>query len=117
MLESAVEGAKKVMGMAFITALISMVVIFALNSGFAGTIINVFAKSGNVALVTLGTMLSTPFMVEQLYSSQYLLPLLSSLLPDGNMELFGLISQLSYGLVMLIAPSSILFILILYYNS
>lgn len=114
--ESAASGAKKVMNLAIITALLSIVVIFALNSGFVGTLINVLGKSGNIALVTLGMLVGSPFMVEQLYSAQYLLQLLNTLVVDGNMELYGLISQLTYGLSMLIAPSSILLIISLCYT-
>ena len=109
MIESAIEGAKKAMHLAIITGLISLVVIFTLNSGFIPTIVNLLAKGGNTVLTTISMFISTPFMVEQSYAAQYLLQILYTISADKKMlELYGLIIQITYGFVMLIAPSSIL---------
>lgn len=108
-IEGAVNGAKKIMGLAIFAALINLVVVFTLNSGFVATIINVIAKSGNVALITLSSLISSPFMVESAYASQYLMQLIYNISSnDAMLELYGLIVQFAYGFTMLIAPSSIL---------
>ena len=97
------------MGLAIFAALINLVVVFTLNSGFVATIINVIAKSGNVALITLSSLISSPFMVESAYASQYLMQLIYNISSnDAMLELYGLIVQFAYGFTMLIAPSSIL---------
>ena len=108
-IEGAVNGAKKIMGLAIFAALINLVVVFTLNSGFVATIINVIAKSGNAALITLSSLISSPFMVESAYASQYLMQLIYNISSnDAMLELYGLIVQFAYGFTMLIAPSSIL---------
>lgn len=109
MIEESYNGAKKVLGLAFIAALLSIIVIFTLNSGFIGTIVNFIAKSGNVALVTIASLISTPFMVDLSYAIQYVLSMLYYATNNNDMlPIFGLITQAIYGVVMLIAPSSIL---------
>lgn len=114
--ESAIEGAKKVIGLAVLAALMSLIVIFALNSGFVGTIINVLAKNGNIALATLGSLVGSPFMVEEAYALQYLM---STIFYSANkqelLSLYGLIIQTTYNTVMLIAPSSVLLMIGLAY--
>jgi len=116
MIEGCIEGAKKVIGISFLAALMSLVVIFTLNSGMMVTIVNFIAKSGNIALVTLSSFLTTPFMVEVSYAGQYIFELLSTVVNDEQMiEVIGLIVQITYGFGMLIAPSSILLMIGLYY--
>lgn len=108
-IESCVEGAKKVLGLAVIAALISLVVIFTLNSGFMATIINILAKSGNIALITLSSLISSPFMMELSYAAQYNLSIIySSIGSESVTEIWCLIVQITYGFVMLVAPSSVL---------
>ena len=51
-----VEGAKKVLGLAIMVALINLILIFTLNSGFLGTIINYLTKGGNIALISLSSL-------------------------------------------------------------
>lgn len=115
-IESCIEGAKKVVGVAFLSALISLVVIFTLNSGFLSTIINFIAKSGNIALVTLSSLVTSPFMVEQGYAAQYITQMIYTITSNDEMlELYGLIVQVTYGFTMLIAPSSVLLMISLYY--
>lgn len=117
MVEACGEGAKKVMGLAIMSALISIVVIFTLNSGFLATIINFIAKGGNEALVAVSTLIGSPFMVDETYAAQYLLNVLNTI--SGNeslLGLYGFITQVTYGFTMLIAPSSILLMIGLYYT-
>lgn len=109
MLDGCVEGAKKVLGIAILSALISLIVIFTLNSGFVGTIINLLGKGGNVALVTLSSFIAAPFMVDLGYAAQYILSMDYYVANSENlMELWGLVTQVAYSFAMLIAPSSIL---------
>ena len=109
MVESCVEGAKKVAGLAVLAALINIVVIFALNSGFVGSIINVLTKGGNIALITLSSLISSPFMVDMSYAAQYNLSMIySSIGSEEVAEIWGLIVQVTYSFVMLIVPSSVL---------
>lgn len=115
MIEASVNGAKKVMNLAVISALICLVVIFTLNSGFMATIINGLSKGGNVALITLSSLIASPFMVEQVYSAQYVIQILSITASKDLAELYGLIVQITYGFTMLIAPTSVLLLIGLAY--
>ena len=116
MIEGAIEGGKKVMGLAVLAAVMSLVVIFALNSGFVGTIVNWIAKSGNIALATLSSFIGAPFMVEESYSIQYLMTsLFYSVNNEELLNIYGLIIQTTFNTIMLIAPSSILLMLGLSY--
>lgn len=114
--ESAIEGAKKVMGLAVLTALMSLIVIFTLNSGFVGTIMNTIGKNGNIALATIGSIVGAPFMVEETYALQYLMStLFYSVNKQELLNIYGLIIQTVYNTVMLIAPSSVLLMIGLSY--
>ena len=116
MIESAIEGAKKVMGVAILSAIISLVVIFALNSGFVGTIINVISKNGNIALATVASFIGVPFMTEETYAIQYIMSgLYYSVNNKELLSLYGLIIQTTFGTVMLLAPSSVLLMMGLAY--
>lgn len=116
MVEGCMEGAKKVFGLSVLAALTSLFVIFALNSGFLITIINFIAKSGNIALVTLSSLIASPLMVDESYAAQYLIQVIYTITANESLlELYALIVQLMYGFTMLIAPSSILLIITLYY--
>jgi len=109
MFEASVEGAKKVLGIAILAGLLNIIVIFTLNSGFMATIINFIAKSGNIALVTLSSFISTPFMVDLSYAIQYVLSCLYyATNNEAALQLFGLIVQFTFSYAMLIAPTSIL---------
>lgn len=109
MIEGCIEGAKKVAGLAVLSALISLIVILTLNSGFVGTIIDFLGRDGNVALVTLSSFVSAPFMVDISYAAQYILSMDHYIVNiEEMMELWGLVVQFAFGFVMLIAPSSIL---------
>lgn len=104
--EGAIEGGKKFVSVALLVALVNLLIVFTLNSGFLATIITSIVASGNVALVTLASVFSAPFVVEQGYVSQYNLGMILTKLPDANNELMALISQLTYGVTMLVAPTS-----------
>lgn len=109
MVDACAEGAKKVLGLACMAALINIVVIFTLNSGFMGTIINLLSKGGNVALITLSSFISSPFMVDIAYAAQYNLSMIyNSTGSETVAEIWGLIVQITYSFVMLIVPSSVL---------
>lgn len=115
--ESAVEGAKKVMGIAVVIALITMVVIFTLNSGFLATIMGM-VQNGNLGMITFSGLLTSPFMIDQLYVANYTLQVLNQLISDTSaLELYNLIYQTTYGFMMLLAPSSAILIFgLLYVN-
>ena len=116
MVEACVEGAKKVMGLAFLAGLLTLVVIFTLNSGFLGTIINYLTKGGNIALTTLSSLIASPFLVEMGYTAQYNLSMIYYATASEKIsEIWGLITQVTYGFAMLIAPSSVLLMVTLGY--
>jgi len=116
MIEACVEGAKKVLGLAFLAGIISLVVIFTLNSGFLGTIINYLVKSGNIALISLSSLIASPFLVEMGYTAQYNLSMIYYATASSSIsEIWGLIVQVTYGFIMLIAPSSVLLMVTLGY--
>jgi uncharacterized ion transporter superfamily protein YfcC len=105
-LEGAIEGGKKFVSIALLVALVNLLIVFTLNSGFLATIITFVVASGNVALVTLASIFGTPFVVEQGYVAQYNLGMILTKLPNANKELMALISQVTYGVTMLVAPTS-----------
>lgn len=116
MFEGCMQGANKVSGIAMFAVLINLILVLTLNSGFIITIINLIAKSGNVALVTLSTLIASPFMVEETYAAQYILQILYAVTSnEGALGLYGFIGQVMYGFTMLFAPSSVLIMCMLYY--
>lgn len=116
MVEACIEGAKKVMGLAFLAGIITLAVIFTLNSGFLGTIINYLTKGGNIALTTLSSLIASPFLVEMGYMAQYNLSMIYYATASSEIaEIWGLITQVTYGFVMLIAPTSVLLMVTLGY--
>lgn len=116
MFEGCMQGVNKVSGIAMFAVLINLILVLTLNSGFIITIINLIAKSGNVALVTLSTLIASPFMVEETYAAQYILQILYAVTSnEGALGLYGFIGQVMYGFTMLFAPSSVLIMCMLYY--
>ena len=116
MVEACIEGAKKVLGLAVLAGMITLVVIFTLNSGFLGTIINYLTTTGNIALVSLASLIGAPFLVEMGYAAQYNLSMIYyATASESISEIWGLIVQVTYGFVMLIAPSSVLLMVTLGY--
>lgn len=115
--EACVEGAKRVSGLAVVALLLNIVTIFALNSGFVGTLINLIAKSGNIALVTLSTIVAVPFFTDMSYVVQYVLSILNYAIGNEDMlTTYGYVLQVINGLVLLIAPSSVLLMVTLGYT-
>lgn len=115
--EACVDGAKRVSGLAVVALLLNIVTIFALNSGFVGTLINLIAKGGNVALVTLSTLVAAPFFTDMNYVAQYVLSILNTAIGNADMlPTYGYILQVINGLVLLIVPSSILLMITLGYT-
>lgn len=109
MVEACAEGVKKFASLALLSGLISLILIYTLNSGFLGTIIYYLTKGGNVALITLSSFVSSPFLVDLSYSAQYNLSLIYyATNSDAIAEIWGLIVQVAYGFAMLVAPSSVL---------
>lgn len=116
MIESCVEGARRVIGLAILAGLITLAVIFTLNSGFLGTIINYLTKGGNIALISLASLIASPFLVEMGYMAQYNLSMILYATASSSVaEIWGLITQVVYGFVMLIAPTSVLLMVTLGY--
>jgi uncharacterized ion transporter superfamily protein YfcC len=113
--ESALKGAKKVIGIAFIAAIINFVVIFTLDSGFLASIVSWIGRSGNIFMVSIASLVAAPFMTEQVYAAQYIIPMLNIIGSSDLLEIYGLIVQLFYGVILLVAPSSILLIVGLCY--
>lgn len=109
MVDACVEGIKKFAGIALLASLMNLVLIFTLNSGFMGTVIYYLTKGGNVALISLSTLISSPFLVDLSYSAQYNLSMVYyATSSEAIAEIWGLIVQVAYGFAMLVAPSSIL---------
>lgn len=109
MIESCVEGAKKLMGVAILAILINLILVFTLNSGFIATIINLISKNGRTILAFGATFVGSPFMVDINYALQYLLScLVYSTDKQDLLNLYALFVQFAFGFVSLIAPSSVL---------
>ena len=107
--EACVEGSKRVSSLAVVALLLNIVTIFALNSGFVGTLINLIAKGGNVALVTLSTLVAAPFFTDMNYVAQYVLSILNTAIGNADMlPTYGYILQVINGLVLLIVHLVIL---------
>lgn len=109
-IEGIVEGTKKFIHIAIVVALINLIVIFTLNSGFLATIIRFIVSSGNIALTTLASIIGSPFVVDLTYSAQYTFGMMIDKLPNMDKNILALSNQLPYGITMLIAPTSTLLI-------
>lgn len=108
-IEACIKGGKKFVGLAILSSLLNIIVIFTLNSGFMATVINYLVKGKNIALITGASLISAPFMVDIAYVSQYSLSLILTITSASELkELYGLVAQVTYGLAMLIAPTSVL---------
>lgn len=101
-----VEGVKKFIVPAVLVGMMVLITIFTINSGFVGTILNFIVSSGNAALVTLGTMIGIPFIADPNYVSNYSMPLVLSAIAGPNNQQIAFITQLTYGITMLVAPTS-----------
>ena len=104
--EGLVEGVKAFIVPAILVALMSLTTIFTLNSAFIGTILKLIVSTGNSALVALGTFISAPFVADPGYVANYNMPIVLASIKEPNTNLIALITQLTYGVSMLLVPTS-----------
>lgn len=114
--ESVFEGMMKFANIAFIVAIVNIIVVFTINSGFLATIIKLLLKTGNYAIVTLASFISAPFVVDPMYVIQYNMSIMYYSAMELNPALIGLISQLMYGLAMIFVPTSAILLSGLFYT-
>lgn len=101
-----VEGVKKFIVPALLVGMMVLITIFTINSGFIGTILNIIVSSGNAALIALGTMIGIPFIADPNYVANFSMPLVLSAVSSPNTEQIAFITQLTFGITMLLAPTS-----------
>lgn len=104
--DGAIDGIKKFIVPAVLVAVMSLVTIFTLNSGFMATIIKFIVSTGNAALVALGTFVSAPFAADPGYIAGYNLKAVIASISDPNLQHMALITQLTNGVAMLLLPTS-----------
>lgn len=104
--EGLLEGIKAFLIPALLVALMSLVTIFTINSGFMATVIRFITSTGKIVLVTIGSLISAPFAAEPGYIASYNLQIMLSGITEPNVEQISLISQLTYGILMLFIPTS-----------
>lgn len=106
------KGVKKALTPAFIMYFIYLILIIVTYNNFQLTIydwILNLSKGFNVITTTITAFLSSMFNVELLYSVNSVAPYITSIVTDaGSYPLIGIIFQTIYGLVMLVAPTSII---------
>jgi uncharacterized ion transporter superfamily protein YfcC len=105
-IDGVVEGIKKFMVPAFLVGLMTLVTIFAINSGFVGTILKFIVSSGNAALIALGNMITNPIIADPFYISNYSMTMVLSAINSPNPQQIAYITQVMYGAVMLLIPTS-----------
>lgn len=105
-IDGLIDGIKAFIVPALLVALMSLVTIFTLNSGFIGTIIKFIVSSGNAALVALGSFISAPFATDPGYVANYNLQIIIASIKDPNLGQLAFISQLTLGVSMLLVPTS-----------
>lgn len=105
-IEGIVDGIAKFVLPALLVGVMVLVTVFSINSGFVGTILNFIVKSGNAALVALGTIFGAPFIADPIYVANYAMPMVISSIKTPVVEQVALITQLTYGLTMLLVPTS-----------
>ncbi|MDD4624185.1 MAG: hypothetical protein PHX40_02320 [Bacilli bacterium] len=105
-IDGVVEGIKKFMAPAFLVGLMTLVTIFAINSGFVGTILKFIVSSGNAALIALGNMITNPIIADPFYISNYSMTMVLSAINSPNPQQIAYITQVMYGAVMLLIPTS-----------
>lgn len=101
-----VDGIKAFIVPALLVGLMSLVTIFTLNSGFIATVLNLIVSTGNAALVALGSLISAPFVADHGYIANYGLRVALVAIKDPNTLQVAFISQITYGVVMLVVPTS-----------
>lgn len=100
------SGIKKFVVPAMMVGMMVLVTIFTINSGFVGTILKFIVSSGNAALIALGSIIGIPFIADPNYVANYSMPMVLSSIKSANADQIALITQIMYGLTMLLAPTS-----------
>jgi uncharacterized ion transporter superfamily protein YfcC len=112
MFDGFMEGMNRVFSVAVLVVIVNTVVIFTLNSGFYVTIINALVNltnNFNIVTMAINTFLGSALIVNNVYLANYVLWVTTGVASyQINMPLLALISQAMYGLMMLIAPTSML---------
>ena len=119
LLDGFVAGAKRAMGPAFIATLAYVCLCFTYFNGFQGYFYNellTLVSGFNVATTTVVAFLSGLFNPEMLYAYVKTLPIVMNVITNAdNYAIISIIIQSVYGLVMLIAPTSIILMATLSY--
>lgn len=113
-LDGVVEGIKRALKPTIYMFLIYLVLVICTYNPFQLNITKFFldlTKDLNVITMTLIAMISSIFNVESVYVAQSTLPYVSSVITDATLyPLLAVIFQAVYGLMMLVAPTSVILI-------
>lgn len=111
-LEGVIEGVKKALKPAIYMFITYLVVIIALNNPFQLHFAKFFlglSDGLNVITMTVVAMISSVFNIEISYVAQSTLPYVTSIVTDSSLyPLISIIFQSVYGLMMLVAPTSVI---------
>lgn len=113
-LDGIIEGVKKAVKPAIYMLLVYLVLVIVTYNPFQLNITKFFMEITNdlnVITMTIITMISSIFNVESVYVAQSTLPYVTSIVTDSTLyPLLGIIFQSVYGLMMLVAPTSVILI-------
>ena len=113
------EGAKKALAPAFVVILIYSILVLVTYHPFQLVIYKAvlgLSKGFNIATTTIVAILASLFNSDPSYVFQSVLPYFTSVVTNAdNYAIVGIIFQAMYGLVMLIAPTSVVLMAILSY--
>ena len=121
MIEGIIDGFKKMLPTAILTTLAYSILISAYNNGFMETIIN--WASGlvggfNLVVTYLLALLGSVFQVDLYYTVQgVFLPIMQAIEDSAVYPVLAVLFQSSYGIVMMIAPTSLILIAGLTYTN
>ena len=111
-LDGVVSGIKKALRPAIYMILIYLVLFIAATNLFQLNIMKFFldlTKGFNVITMTVVAMISSIFNLETGYMAQFALPYVTSVITDTTLyPLLGVLFQSVYGLIMLVAPTSVI---------
>ena len=105
--ESMAEGAKKMLGSAFLVMIIYTVIYFAGNTMFYPTIASLLlgiTSKFNIFFGTICMALGSALHVDMLYVANYAIPQIAG--TGASSETVGILAQGIYGVTMLVAPTS-----------
>ena len=118
-LDGVVAGVKKAIRPAIFMFLVYLVLVIVTYNPFQLNITKFFldiTNDFNVITMTIVSMISSIFNVENVYVAQSTLPYVTSVITDSTLyPLLGVIFQSIYGLMMLVAPTSVILIGVLSY--